>query len=78
MCYCVFSLIVVIVLFYKSWSDPVSDLISKIVQLFNSYFGIKLVISLVGRYTSNKVEGPNKQILRHLKAFVQNQGSESP
>ena len=35
------------------------------------------MISLVGRHTSNRVEGPNKKILSHLKALVQDERSES-
>ena len=51
-------------------SDPGSDLTSEVVEHLHSWFGITHVFSLVDRHQSNGVEGPNKQILRHLKALV--------
>ena len=39
--------------------------------------GIKHVVSIVDRHTSNGVEGPNKKILHHLKALVQHEQLES-
>ena len=38
---------------------------------------MKHVVLIVDRHTSNGVEGPNKQILRPLKALVQDDRSES-
>ena len=56
--------------FDELWSDPGSDLMSDTVKQLNSYLGIKHVVSLVNRHESNGVEGPNKQILRHLRTLV--------
>ena len=53
------------------YSDPGSDLTSKVMEELNDYYGVKHVISLVDRHESNGVEGTNKQILRHLRALVQ-------
>ena len=64
-------------LFEEIWSDPGSDFMSKVVKQFNAYLGMKHVISIVDRHTSCGVEGPNKQILRHLKALVQDERAES-
>lgn len=51
-------------------SDPGSDLMSEVVAQLTAWFGIRHVFSLVDRHESNGVEGTNKSILRHLKAFV--------
>ena len=64
-------------MFEEIWSDPGSDFMSKVVQQFNLYLGMKHVVSIVDRHTSCGVEGPNKQILRHLKALVQDERAES-
>ena len=56
--------------FDELWSDPGSDLMSETVKQLNLYMGIKHVVSLVDRHQSNGVEGPNKQILRHLRTLV--------
>ena len=56
--------------FDELWSDPGSDLMSKAVKQLNAYLGIKHVVSLVDRHESNGVEGPNKQLLRHLRTLV--------
>ena len=56
--------------FDELWSDPGSDLMSKTVKQLNAYLGIKHVVSLVDRHESNGVEGPNKQLLRHLRTLV--------
>ena len=50
---------------------------SKVVQQFNFYLDMKHVLSIVDRQTSCRVQGPNKQILRHLKALVQDERAES-
>ena len=57
-------------MFEELWSDPGSDLISEVVQKLCDWMGIRRVISLVDRHESNGVEGPNKQILRHLRTLV--------
>jgi len=51
-------------------SDPGSDLMSEVVEHLTKWYGIRHVFSLVDRHQSNGVEGTNKSILRHLKAFV--------
>jgi len=51
-------------------SDPGSDLMSEVVAQLTAWFGIRHVFSLVDRHESNGVEGTNKSVLRHLKAFV--------
>lgn len=51
-------------------SDPGSDLTSEVIDHLHRWFGIKHVFSLVDRHQSNGVEGPNRIILRHLKALV--------
>ena len=38
---------------------------------------MKYVVSIVDQHTSCGVEGPNKQILRNLKALVQDERAES-
>ena len=58
-------------LFEEIWSDPGSDFMSNAIKQFNLYIGIKHVVSIVDRHTINGMEGPNKQILCHLKALVQ-------
>ena len=57
-------------IFDELWSDPGSDLMSDTVKQLNSYLGIRHVVSLVDRHESNGVEGPNKQLLRHLRTLV--------
>lgn len=52
------------------YSDPGSEYMSDVVKQLNIWFGINTVFSLVDRHESNGVEGPNKQILRHLMALV--------
>ena len=56
--------------FDELWSDPGSDLMSEAVKQLNLYMGIKNVVSLIDRHESNGVEGPNKQLLRHLRTLV--------
>ena len=56
--------------FDELWSDPGSDLMSDTLKQLNLYLGIKHVVSLVDRHQSNGVEGPNKQVLRHLRTLV--------
>ena len=57
-------------IFDELWSDPGSDLMSEAVKQLNAYLGIRHVVSLVDRHESNGVEGPNKQLLRHLRTLV--------
>ena len=57
-------------IFDELWSDPGSDLMSDTVKQLNTYLGIRHVVSLVDRHESNGVEGPNKQLLRHLRTLV--------
>jgi hypothetical protein len=57
-------------LYDELWSDPGSDLMSRVVAQLNQWLGVKHVFSLVDRHQSNGVEGTNKQILRHLKTLV--------
>ena len=64
-------------LFEEIWSDTGSDFKSNVVNQFNINFGIKHVVSIVDRHTSCGVDGPNKQILRHLMALVQDDYAES-
>ena len=64
-------------LFEEIWSDPGSDFLSKVITQFNLYLGMKHVVSIVGRHTSCGIEGPNKRILRHLNALVQDERAES-
>ena len=64
-------------LFEDLWSDPGSDFMTNVIKQFNLYLGMKHVVSIVDRHTSNGLEGPNKQILRHLKALVEDKRSES-
>ena len=64
-------------LFDELYSDPGSDFTSNVIKQFNIYIGIKHHISLVDRHESNGVEGPNKQILRHLKALVHDERTHS-
>ena len=51
-------------------SDPGSDLTSEVVEHLHRWFVMKHVFSLVDRHQSNGVEGPNREILRHLKALI--------
>jgi hypothetical protein len=44
---------------------------STVIKNLNQYYGVNHVVSLVDRHESNGVEGTNKQILRHLRALVQ-------
>ena len=64
-------------LFDEIRSDPGSDFTSKVVKQFNAYLGMKHVISLVDRHTSNGVEGPTKLILRYWKALAQDERCKS-
>jgi hypothetical protein len=52
-------------------SDPGSDLTSNLTEELERFYGVQHVFSLVDRHESNGVEGTNKQILRHLRALVQ-------
>ena len=77
---CATALLVYVSLFGlldEIWSDPGSEFTSRVVKQLNAYLGMKHVISLVDRHTSNGVEGPSKQILRHLEALVQDGRCES-
>ena len=58
-------------LFDTIMTDPGADLMSNVIKKLNEYYGIKHVVSLVDRHESNGVEGTNKQILRHLRALLQ-------
>ena len=60
-------------LFEEVRLDPGSDLTSKVVKQLNAYSGIKHVVCLVDRHTSDRVEGLIKQILKHLNALVQDE-----
>jgi hypothetical protein len=51
-------------------SDPGSEFMNGVVARLNKWLGIRHSVSLVDVKTSNGVEGPNKQILRHMKALV--------
>ena len=64
-------------LFEEIWSDPGSDFTSNVIKQLNKYLGMNHVFSLVDRHESCGVEGSNKQILRHVKALVMDQRSES-
>jgi hypothetical protein len=52
-------------------SDPGSDLTSNLIADLDRYYGVVHAFSLVDRHESNGVEGTNKQILRHIRALVQ-------
>ena len=64
-------------LFDEIWSDPGSDFTSKVIAQLTKYLGINHVFSLVDRHESCGVEGSNKQILRHVKALVTDDNSDS-
>ena len=64
-------------LFEEIWSDQGSDFTSNLIKQLNKYLGINHLFSLVDRHESCGVEGSNKQILRHIKALVMDQRSES-
>ena len=51
-------------------SDPGSQFLSDTVQQLNSWFGIRHRVSLVDVHESNGVERTNGEILRHLRALV--------
>jgi len=54
-------------------TDPGSDYMSEVVLMLCQWFGIKKLVSLVDRHESNGVEPANAQILRHLRALVQDE-----
>ena len=60
-------------LFEEIWLDPGTDFMSNVIKQFNLYLGMKNVVYIVDRHTSNRVEGPNKQIIGHFKALVQDE-----
>ena len=64
-------------LFDEIWSDPGSDFTSKVIAQLTRYLGINHIFSLVDRHESCGVEGSNKQILRHIKAIVTDENSDS-
>ena len=43
---------------------------SEAAKQLNAYLGIRHVFSLADQHESNCVEGPNKQLLRHLRTLV--------
>ena len=51
-------------------SDPGSQFLSDTVQQLNAWFGIRHRVSLVDVHESNGVERTNGEILRHLRALV--------
>jgi hypothetical protein len=51
-------------------SDPGSDFTSQVVTELNSWFGVHHRVSLTDRHESNGVEGANRDILRHIRAFL--------
>jgi len=50
-------------------SDPGSDIMGEAVKQVNKWLGIEHRVSLTDRHTSNGVEGPNGQVLRHLRCL---------
>ena len=50
---------------------------SNVIKHINHYLRLKHAVSVVDRQTSNGVDGPNKKILCHLKALVQDERAES-
>ena len=57
--------------YYMTWgiydqiiTDPRSDIMSEAVTTLNKWLSVEHLVSLVGRYGSNGVEGNIKQILR--------------
>jgi hypothetical protein len=50
--------------------DPGIEFKNEVVDLLHRWLGIRQYFSLVDRHESNGVEGTNKQILRHLRALV--------
>jgi hypothetical protein len=51
-------------------SDPGSEFTSAVLEELNSWYGIHHRVSLTDRHESNGVEGANKEILRHIRAFL--------
>ena len=51
-------------------SDPGTEFTSQILSELNSWFGVHHRLSLTDRHESNGVEGANKDILRHIRAFL--------
>lgn len=51
-------------------SDPGSEMTSETLRQLNSWFGIHHRVSLTDRHESNGVEGANRDILRHIRAFL--------
>ena len=51
-------------------SDPGSEFTSELLAELNSWYGIHHRVSLVDRHQSNGIEGSNKEILRHIRAFL--------
>jgi len=51
-------------------SDPGSAFTSDVIEELHRYFGVKQRFSLVNRHESNGVERTNREILKHLRALV--------
>jgi hypothetical protein len=52
-------------------TDPGSDMMSSTIVLLQSFLGVNKKVSLVDHHPSNGVEPSNKNILSHLRVFVQ-------
>jgi hypothetical protein len=51
-------------------SDPGRNIIGRMVHELNDWLGLRHFVSLVDVHESNGVERTNKEIMRHLRALV--------